>query len=375
MKTFLNMFLAFFYYRFRDLGSLFWNLVFPLMFMFIFGLAFGPGSASTASETPTGEKTWTHVGVYFGEGFSEDFKDRFADLAENYGLKLFETHSEEELGEGVTRGSSGVRYGMAFNGDPKEMRLTAYLNATSQNNNGMYQSTINSLAQDLRTKEANFREILNVEVIEANFNEKPVTTVGYILAGVLSISITFSGLSALIISLGYFRKRKIIRRFLATPLKGSTFLYADILNNFIFSLISLIILFLVSVWVFRIEFTINLPYLALTFVSSMFFMMALGGFFLVVLRSPKAAMNVSNLFSNILVFFSGVYFPLEVLPEWLRSLAFFFPMTYVARSMRFSLGQDFIPLSEFYTSNLVFLAIGVITIPLFGYFIFKREQE
>ncbi len=375
MKTFWNMFLAFFYYRFRDLGSLFWNLMFPLMFMFIFGLAFGPGSSSGAADASSGEKAWTNVGVYFSQEFSEAFKDRFADLAETYGVKLFEAQTEEELGEGVIGGNSGVRYGIAINGDPNAMRLTAYLDATSQNNNGMYQSTINSLAQDLRTKEANFREILNVEVVEANFNEKPVTTVGYILAGVLSISITFSGLSALIISLGYFRNRKVIRRFLATPLKGSTFLFADVINNLIFSFISLIILFLVSVLVFRIEFTIHLPYLALTYLSSMFFMMALGGFFLVVFRSPKAAMNISNLFSNILVFFSGVYFPLEVLPEWLRSLAFCFPMTYVARSMRFSLGQDFIPLSEFYTSNLLFLAIGLLTIPLFGYFIFKKEQE
>ena len=374
MKTFWNMFLAFFYNRFRDFGSLFWNLAFPLMFMFIFGLAFGTGSTGDSTTASSTEWNWTHVGVYFSEGFSEDFKDRLADLVEDYGLKLFETPSEGELETGVIRGSSGVRYGIAFTGDPKAMGLTAYLSAGNQNNE-MYQSTVNSLAQDLRTKEANFREILNVEVIEAEIYEKPVTTVGYILSGILSISITFSGLSALIISLGHFRKRKIIRRFLATPLKGSTFLYADILNNYIFSFISLCILFLVSAGAFRIRFTIHLPYLALTFVSSLLFMMALGGFFLVLLRSPKAAMNVSNLFSNVLIFFSGVYFPLEVLPEWLRSLAFYLPMTYVARSMRFSLGQDFIPLSEFYTSNLIFLAIGLITIPLFGYFIFKREQE
>jgi ABC-2 type transport system permease protein len=339
--------------------------------MFIFGLAFGPSSTSVSTE----EEVWTHVGVFFSEAFGSDFQDRFADICESYKIKLFATHSLESLSEGVIKGNSGIKYGIAFNGDPQNIQLTTYLDVDRQNSNAMYTSTVSSLAEDLKTKEANFKEILNVEVRNVDFSEKPVTTLGYLLAGVLSISITFSGLSALIISLGYFRKQNVIRRFLATPLKGSAFLIADIINNIIFSFLSLIIIFIVSVLVFRIQFNVNIPYLLLTFISSMFFMMALGGFFLVLFRGPKAALNVANLFSNILVFFSGVYFPLELLPEWLRNVAFFFPMTYVARSMRFALGQDFIPLSEFYLSNFIFLGIGIVTIPLLGYAIFNKERE
>lgn len=371
MKTLRNMFLAFFYYRVRDKGSLFWNLGFPLMFMLIFGLAFSPNTSTITDE----QQGFTNVGVTFSASFDEPFKERLATLLESYKIKLFNTTTEEMLSEGVIKGSNGILYGLSLQGDPQNVRIIAYLDVGKQNSNSMYVATVNSIAQELKTKEANFKEVLNVEIRSIDFAQKPVTNVGYILAGVLSVSITFAGLSALIISLGYFRKENVIRRLLATPLKGSTFLLADVLNNLLSSLISLSILFLVAYLVFRIQFTVNLGYLILTYFSSMIFMMALGGFFLVLFRSPKVAMNVSNLFSNILIFFSGVYFPLEFLPDWLRTFAFLFPMTYIARSMRFSLGQDFIPISEFYISNLTFLAIGVLTIPLFGYFIFKREME
>jgi ABC-2 type transport system permease protein len=239
----------------------------------------------------------------------------------------------------------------------------------------MYQALIQNLVNELKKELAGFENILNVTVEDKEFSVEPITSTGYIMAGVIAVSITISGISALIVSFGYYRKQNIIKRLLSTPLKGSQFLAADIINNLIISLVTIIIILIVAILMFKISFHINFLYMGVTYFTSMFLMMGLGGLFLLIFREPNAAMNIANVFSTIMMFFAGVYFPMELLPRWLQGVGKFLPMSYIAENIRFSLGQDYMSLSRFWTVNAIFALIAAIIIPLIGRSIFNLEKN
>src|SRR6056297_2096180 len=371
MKMTLGILKAFLKSRIRDKEALFWTLAFPLMFLIIFGLAFGGNSTSSVST----EADEMRYAIYLGEEVAEEMESTIVETSESMGLKPLLANSLSDLKESVEKGYDGVEFGMTLIENDGVFDVKAFFNAGAMNKMQFYQSIVTNFVTEIRKDMAGFENIITVETVDREFTEEPVTNTGYILSGVIAVSISLSGITALIISFGYYRKQDIIKRLIATPLKGSQFLAADIINNLLVSIITIIIIMVFARLLFRVTFNLNILYFTITYLTSMFLMMGLGGLFLLLFREPNAAMNAANVFSTIMMFFAGVYFPLELMPKWLQRFGYILPMTYVAENLRFSLGQDYMQLSRFWTINIVFIVIAGIAIPLMGKTIFKLEQQ
>ena len=371
MKIMLGMLKAFIKSRIRDKEALFWTLAFPLMFLIIFGLAFGGDSSSSVS-TETQEMRYA---IYLGEEVDEQIELNVITTSEIMGLKPLLVYSLSDLKESVEKRYDDVEFGISLLDKEGAFEVKAFFNARAMSKIQFYQSIVNNFMTELRKTTAGFENIIVVDTVEREFTEKPVTNTGYILSGVIAVSISLSGITALIISFGYYRKQDIIKRLIATPLKGSQFLAADIINNLLVSIVTILIIMLFASLLFQVSFNMNILYFTITYFSSMFLMMGLGGLFLLLFREPNAAMNAANVFSTLMMFFAGVYFPLELMPKWLQRFGSVLPMTYVAENIRFSLGQDYMQLSRFWTINAVFILIAAVAIPLMGKTIFKLEQK
>jgi len=384
MRAFWSIFKALFYNRVRDKMAIFFTMFFPLLFLIVFGLAFGGGSMGGSSSSGNAA---TKFGVFFESSATEELRNAVIDASEENGLDPREATSTTALMEGVEKGYSGIKFGLSLGVkkvneviDDQEiqkdvLKIKAYYDAADKQQQALYVSNVNSLVTSMIKKIAGFKDIMKVDVNDIEFTPKKVTSMGYMMSGVLAISITFSGLMALIINFGYFRKENVLKRFLATPFKGSIFMFASVLNTLLVSASSIVIILLVSRFAFKVDFSIMWVEMIVNYISSMTLMMAVGGLFLLVFREPNAAMNVANVFSTIMMFVAGVYFPIQLMPDWLQTVAKFFPMTYVANNMRYVLGQDTMAVSEFWTTNIVFLAIGLVVIPILGVSIFRKEQD
>jgi len=372
MKITLGILKALVKSRIRDKEALFWTLAFPLMFLVIFGLAFGGTSTGSSVSAEAEEMRYA---IYLSEEVDEDTESDIIKTSESMGLKPLLVSSIADLKDSVEKGYDGVEFGISMAKHEGNWKVKAYFNAGAMNKMQFYQSIVNNFVTQFRKTTAGFEDIITVETVDREFTVEPVTNTGYILSGVIAVSISLSGITALIISFGYYRKQNIIKRLIATPLKGSQFLAADIINNLMVSIVTILIIMLFARLLFQVSFNMNMMYFTITYFSSMFLMMGLGGLFLLLFREPNAAMNAANVFSTIMMFFAGVYFPLELMPKWLQRFGYILPMTYVAENLRFSLGQDYMQLSRFWTINIVFIIIAGIAIPLMGKTIFKLEQQ
>src|SRR6056297_3397946 len=256
MKISLGILKALIKSRIRDKEALFWTLAFPLMFLIIFGLAFG-GNATSSVSTEAEDMRYA---VFLGEAFDDEMESNIIETSESLGLKPLLVYTEKDLMESVEKGYDGVEFGISLSNNEEVWEFTAYFNAGAMNKMQFYQSIVNNFVTEFRKITAGFENIIKVQKVDREFTKEPVTNTGYILSGVIAVSISLSGITALIISFGYYRKQDNIKRLIATPLRGSHFLAADIMNNLLVSIVTIMIIMLFAQLIFQVSFNMNIIY-------------------------------------------------------------------------------------------------------------------
>jgi ABC-2 type transport system permease protein len=88
---------------------------------------------------------------------------------------------------------------------------------------------------------------------------------------------------------------------------------------------------------------------------------------------PERGSQMTHVIIALLLLVSGVYYPIEVLPEFLQKLAVFSPATYVLNGARMSL-LDGASLAQLWPDIWPTLLMGVFAIPL-GLWVFAQAER
>ena len=91
------------------------------------------------------------------------------------------------------------------------------------------------------------------------------------------------------------------------------------------------------------------------------------------LISPEKGQQVTFIFGSFLLLISGVYYPIEVLPGWMQTLAYFSPVYYALQGVRATLLQG-ASLSDRWGDVWPLLLMGLVCVPL-GIWIFGQGER
>ena len=91
------------------------------------------------------------------------------------------------------------------------------------------------------------------------------------------------------------------------------------------------------------------------------------------LLSPEKGQQVTFIFGSLLLLFSGVYYSVDVLPNWMQQVSRFSPVTYALRGVRSAL-LDGVGVREQWGSIWPLLIMGVIFVPA-GLAIFQAGER
>ncbi len=91
------------------------------------------------------------------------------------------------------------------------------------------------------------------------------------------------------------------------------------------------------------------------------------------LLSPEKGQQVSYIVSSLLLLVSGVYYNVDVLPNWMQAISTVSPVTYALRGGRDALMEG-ASISELWGSIWVLLVMGAVFIPL-GLFVFHLGER
>ncbi|MFX0091509.1 MAG: ABC transporter permease [Candidatus Hodarchaeota archaeon] len=184
------------------------------------------------------------------------------------------------------------------------------------------------------------------------------------LAALVSIVVFFTATAVIPPIIPWENTTKTLERLLSMPIPRWAIFFGDVVSAFLFSsivvIIPLIIGILIGVPILNLLILFLGVLIAILCYSA--FGLALAG--LIPAENPAQMMVVINSVKFPLIFISGIFLPLAVVPPWVTILSFFSPLTYFADlSYIACTGIGFFPLWFNFiilgVLSLLFLVIGI----------------
>jgi ABC-2 type transport system permease protein len=187
--------------------------------------------------------------------------------------------------------------------------------------------------------------------------------------GLISMALFFTASAVGPLVTPWEKTAKTYERLATSPASKTSILAGDLLSGAVFGIIFSVIPLAIIYIITRSSLTAPLIYSAGIVTGSLLFA-ALG----VLLsapstESPSQIMMLSNLVRLPLIFISGVFIPIQEMPEWGKWIAPFSPLTYVSDLMRVSFGQ-----SGYFPVYIDFIAICAFAVLFFACALFFHKR-
>jgi ABC-2 type transport system permease protein len=129
------------------------------------------------------------------------------------------------------------------------------------------------------------------------------------------------------------RQKGIIRKLSTTPITRTDWILSDILYQFIIALVSTTAMLLVSYAVFDISLNID-AWLLVFILLDVFAFVGIGMILTRFAREAQSAAAAANAISFPMMFLSGSFFPIELMPGFLQTISKILPLYYVNEGLR-----------------------------------------
>lgn len=180
-----------------------------------------------------------------------------------------------------------------------------------------------------------------------------------------------TGLMSFPLTLAYYKENKIYKRFDAATAGKRTVLCAQVIVNFVMTILGFLLLFAVGKQLYGIQITGSKPAVCLALLLSMAAVYAVGFFLTAIAPNIKICDLLCYLCYFTMIFLSGATIPRELFPETLTKISGVLPLTYAVDALQSSFHHA--PDGEFWRSILVLFLILTVCGSL-GALLYKRKS-
>jgi len=175
-----------------------------------------------------------------------------------------------------------------------------------------------------------------IRAAESSMLTKTYRFIEFFVPGIIAMSVMTSSLSGAVHMNAELRQKGVIRKLATTPITRTDWILSNILYQLMLSVISAMAILVVSYAVFSVRLQIN----AWLFVFIVFEVFAFGGIGMILTRvanEAESATAAANFIMFPMMFLSGSFFPLEMMPGFLQTIARILPLYYVNEGLRASM--------------------------------------
>jgi ABC-2 type transport system permease protein len=323
----------------RDRAALFWTLAFPLIFIFMFGFIFQGGGGG---ELNLG---WVDAD---GSPASAQLRDAFTASG---AVKIVETSEDDALaqmrngkvdsvivvqkGYGATvaagaAGTGGAPAAITVYTDPSRSNLTASVyqvvgSVLGVVNLGGRPPMVVPEAKTIQTENLNF--------------------ISYLVPSILGMAVMQLGIFSAI-PLVADREKLILKRLNATPLRRWQLVGSNVVMRLIVSIVQTVIIIGVGSRLYGVQIAGNPLLIGVLVVLGSLTFIALGYVIASFASTEDAAQGMTSVVQFPLMFLSGTFFPIDSMPDYLKTVARVMPLTYLGDALRQVMvhGTPFAPL-------------------------------
>ncbi len=146
--------------------------------------------------------------------------------------------------------------------------------------------------------------------------------------------IATTGLLSLTITMAAYRENGVLRRLRTTPVSPLIVLSAQVIVLFLMTTFGMVLLIAAGILVYHIHFDGNILSVLAGFTLSSLSFFAIGFVLAGLMPTARTAQVVGMVILYPMLFLSGAGFPRELLPEAIKRISAFLPLTYVVNLLR-----------------------------------------
>ncbi len=406
----------------RSRSGLFFSILFPLLLLIVFGAIFsGIGGSSKYSifvqnldTNPTDGKstelstafvnalnssqTFTITEIPENTNATEYARDKLGPLGGNMRILVISKGFQDNLINGTFKVRVGICYNTLndsyqyFESSMTQADRAAYQQGLSQiqqlnsslldtktgltimldpsdQSGAVVQSIIASIGSAF-----NFEMIGAQNVLEFNatsITNTRVSTVDLYVPGITAAFIMTNGIIALTATNTEFKRRGIIKRLSITPLTKLDWIMGNILSQTLLNLMLTAIMIGTGWLLFNVRIIPDIPTIILILLGSMMFSgigMTLSGF----IKDVEAASAIGNAIAFPMMFLSGTYFPLEIMPSYIQTISKALPLTYFSEGLKASMLYGY---AEGIYFNMAIVAILAVVFIIVGALVTRWKSK
>ena len=170
-------------------------------------------------------------------------------------------------------------------------------------------------------------------------NNAGFNIIDYILPGILGMTLMQLGLFGSIRVLA-LRVARILKLLGATPLPRGMFLAVEILIRIGISFIQALVVIIIGHHGFGLTLANNWLYIAGWVLLGTATFVSMGYMFTTFARTIESGNAIMQLAQLLMMFLSGIFMPLDLLPGYLQTVMRFIPLTYLADGMRHAIAGN-----------------------------------
>jgi len=341
----------------RDRMTLFFTLLFPLVFILIFGFLMGD----------LGDLDQARMGVLFSsqDNASQGDEQLLRQTIEDAGsmnLSFFE--SQADLENAIA--DRTIDFGLLWDGSA----LRFFYDSNRIQENYAFEQVARGIATELDLRRQAVTRALPIEEVHVG----TIQSIGWynlMVPGILAFSILSAGLFAVSGHLTQMKERNILDRLIVTPMPPTALLSAIVVIRLVVVFISTLITVGVGVAVFGLQFEIDWFRYVIFVICATLGTMGMGTIIALLVRRPSSASSLANALAMVMMFFAGIYFPIEFMPSFLRAVSKGLPLTHMANAMRYVTGVIEMSDVEFWAITFSMLGIAIVLFPLLARYVVR----
>ena len=344
----------------RSKIGLFFAIIFPILLILVFGAIFsGTGSSKidlhiqNLDQGPIGESfvkamnntsAFNIIKVPISENISEYIKNKSLTVA----IVVPENFSAE-IGLRQDFPNTTGLVDVTVYGDKSKTTYSIVFGATTAVTNGMNFAL------------AGAHPIVG-SVEKSIVQNSKFTYMDFYLPGIIGMTVMTNALFAMTANCAEYRQRNYFKLLATTNLKKWEWLVSKFIFYAILLSFALVLTYLVGRMAFDMQSVLTPMAFALIAVGAFTFT-AMGMMVGVFIKDPEGASAIANAIGFPMMFLSGTFFPLEMMPSYLQAIASMLPLTYLNNGLRdtmvyFNEGSALVNLGVVFVTGLVFFVLA-----------------
>jgi ABC-2 type transport system permease protein len=340
----------------RDRVTVLFTFAFPIIFVLIFSvLITGVSSSQTAK-----------LGLLITEQAPEDKLINV--ISQVDAIAISAMPDEVSLEEALSR--KQVDFGLIWNGES----LRFLYDPTRVQDNYTFQELARGISSTFLLRQQDLNPVLSMDKIHVG---KPAATNPFnlVVPGIIAFSILSAGLSAISGHLTAMKQRKLLDRFVVTPMCPVLLLAAIATVRLVIVFLSTLITLFVAISLLGLTFEINWLHYTVFILAATIGSMGFGTVIALLVRHPDAASNVAHILAMMMMFLAGIYFPVEIMPSYLRTLSKVLPLTYMADAMRYATGVSDMSAFKFWAITGALGLSAIVLFPFLAHYVVRADRS